>query len=200
MNPQEAKLLVTLHAGAVCTADRAQRHLGRGDGLCRTCNTPATVMHILWQCRRTQPLWAHWHLPLPDSATVLCCLLPVEDLPQATFSALCAHGVLALQRWLSEEPRQDNPEQLTPSLPPRSRAQPVKGRSLGPGAAPHLKLSDDQQHVRCTRCGRTALFYHRKTFLKSHHQCTGSSSAAGRRPQPVDNRILSIVDDGGPMR
>eukprot|EP00971_Amphidinium_carterae_P096846 1916999-Amphidinium_carterae.1 len=42
MNPQEAKLLVTLHAGAVCTADRAQCHLGRGDGLCRTCNTPAT--------------------------------------------------------------------------------------------------------------------------------------------------------------
>eukprot|EP00971_Amphidinium_carterae_P229976 4564356-Amphidinium_carterae.1 len=42
LSPLEAKLLVTLHSGAVCTNDRAHRHLQQGDGLCATCLLPAT--------------------------------------------------------------------------------------------------------------------------------------------------------------
>eukprot|EP00971_Amphidinium_carterae_P017003 335491-Amphidinium_carterae.1 len=92
-----------------------------------------TVNHILWHCRRTQPLWSNWSLPLPDSCTVTDCVLPVRELKPATFSALCAHGVIALQRWTETEKAANRPVENADSntMAPRSRVKPVLGRSLG---------------------------------------------------------------------
>eukprot|EP00971_Amphidinium_carterae_P260463 5167541-Amphidinium_carterae.1 len=101
------------------------RHLGKGDGLCHTCRAPATVHHILWECQHTQPLWANWRLPLPHLTSVQDCLLPIRALPASTFLPLCAHGVVALQRWLNMEPRvQVSPQAILPVDLGRSRAQP----------------------------------------------------------------------------
>eukprot|EP00971_Amphidinium_carterae_P344412 6484816-Amphidinium_carterae.1 len=83
-------------------------------------------------------------------AAVQDCLLPVAGLPATTFFPLCAHGVVALQRWLDQESTSADalPSQAASSGPARSRAQPAKGRALGDRVPPHLSdltLSEDQE-------------------------------------------------------